>query len=121
MSQKGYVNSLINRLDGDIRASLKPAFEHVQDNGQIGGIEHQQKAINFRWYRLDGVTSATADEEFTMLHGLSVAPFHCLPMVPVTSSGGQLVRLKVTRAADATRLYFSSPDTSATFSVLVEV
>jgi hypothetical protein len=108
-------------LEDAVRISIKYAFEHVIDNGQIGGIEAGQKAINFRWYRLDGVTSTTANEEFSMVHGLGVVPFHVLPLVPLGSSGGQLVRLKVTRPADAIRLYLSSPDTAASFTILVEV
>ena len=121
MSSKGYVDSLINRLEERVRASLKYAFEHVIDNGQIGGIEHQEKAINFRWYRLDGTTSSAANTEFSIAHGLGVAPFHLMPLVPLTSSGAQLVRLKVSRPSDASRVYLSSPDTGASFSVLVEV
>lgn len=121
MANKGYVESLINRLDEKIRAALTPAFQHILDNGQIGGIEHGKKALNFRWYRLDAVTSSVANAEFSIAHGLGVAPFHLLPFVPVTSSGASLARLKVTRPADASRLYLSSPDTSASISVLVEV
>lgn len=121
MSQKGYVASLINRLETATRSTLLPAFDHIIDNGQIGGIEHGKKAINFRWYRLDGLTHATPGAEFTMAHGLGVTPLHLFPFVPLTSSGAQLVRLTVTRPADETRLYLSSPDTSASFSILVEV
>lgn len=121
MASKGYVESLINRLDQTVRTSLKYAFEHVLDQGQIGGIGHQEKAINFRWYRLDGTTSSNANEEFSIVHGLGLAPFHLLPLVPLTSSGTQLVRLRVTRAADASRIYLSSPDTGAAFTILAEV
>jgi hypothetical protein len=121
MASKGYVESLLNRLPDTVRQALKPAFDHILDNGQIGGIEHGKKAINFRWYRLDGTTSSNANQEFSIVHGLGVAPFHLLPMVPMTSSGSQLVRLRVTRTSDASRVYLSSPDTNAAFSVLVEV
>ena len=120
MASKGYVESLINRLDATTRVSLKAAFEHVLDTLQIGGIEHQEKAINFRMIRLDSTTAATANEEFSILHGLGTTPLHLLPLVPVSSSGAQLVRLKTSRAADASRIYLQSPDTGAPFSVLVE-
>jgi hypothetical protein len=118
VASKGYVQSLINRLDDKIRVSLNYVFDHVLDNGQIGAVEHGKKAINFRWYRLDATTSTAANTEFSIMHGLGVAPFHVLPL---TSSGVQMVRLRVTRAADASRLYLSSPDTNAAISVLVEV
>jgi hypothetical protein len=121
VASKGYVQSLINRLDDKVRVSLNYVFDHVLDNGQIGPIEHGKKAINFRFYRLDATTSTAANTEFSIIHGLGVAPFHVLPLLPLTSSGVQMVRLKVTRAADASRLYLSSPDTNAAISVLVEV
>ena len=121
MSSKGYVESLINRLDDQIRVAIRYAFQHVMDNGQIGGIEHQEKAVNFRWYRLDGTTSSVANQEFSIAHGLGVTPYHVLPFIPLNSTGSEMVALRVTRKADASRLYLSSPDTSAAISILVEV
>jgi hypothetical protein len=121
MADKGYVTSLLNKLDPSIRQVLNLAFEHVIDNLQFGGISHQDKARNFRFYRLDGVTSSVANQEFTIMHGLGQTPLAVVGQyLPLDSTGGQIVRLNVTRVADGSRLYLSSPDTGAAFSVLVE-
>jgi hypothetical protein len=121
MASKGYVEAQLNRLETKVRSVLIQVFTHVLDNLQIGGVSHQEKAANFRWIRIDSTTSSTANDEFTVVHGAGQKPLYVLPFMPLDSSGAWLPRLKVTRAADASRLYFSSPDTNAPFSVLMEI
>jgi hypothetical protein len=121
MASKGYVESQLNRLDSKVKNVLTQVFAHVLDTYQIGGLSHQEKAINFKWIRLDSTTASVANEEFTIQHGAGQMPLYLLPLVPLDSSGTWLPRLKVTRAADASRIYLSSPDTGAPFSVLMEI
>lgn len=121
MASKGYVEAQLNRLEVRIKGVLVEVFRHVLDNLQIGGVSHQEKAINFRWVRLDSVTSTTANEEFSIQHGAGVKPLYVLPLLPIDSSGSWFPRLKVTRAADVSRVYLSSPDTNAAFSILMEI
>lgn len=121
MASKAYVESLLNRLKSDVRLVITQAFTHVLDNLQIGGVAHQEKAVNFRWIRLDGTTSTTANAEFSIVHGAGQTPLYVLPFAPLDSTGSWITRLKVTRVADANRIYLSSPDTNAAFSVLVEI
>lgn len=121
MASKGYVESQLNRLDTKIRNVFTQVFTHVLDTYQIGGIAHQEKALNFRWVRLDSTTATTANEEFTVAHGAGQMPLYLIPLVPLDSSGVWLPRLKVTRPADASRLYLSSPDTNVQFTVLMEI
>jgi hypothetical protein len=121
MASKGYVESQLNRLDAKIRNVFTQVFTHVLDNLQIGGISHQEKAINFRWIRVDSTTATTANEEFSIQHGGGQTPLYLIPLLPLDSSGGWCPRLKVTRAADASRVYLSSPDTNARFSMLMEI
>lgn len=122
MADQGYIDSLLNRLDAKVRQSMSLAFRHVVDGGiRIGGVDHQERARNLAWIRLDGQTSSTANAEFSIQHGLGQIPTAIVSQyVPLNSTGSQVVRLKVTRMADASRLYLSSPDTGASFSVLVE-
>lgn len=122
MASLGYIESLLNSLDAKIKLAINKAFEHaVKSPGyQIGGIAHQEKAQNFKWIRLDSVTSSVANQEFTIAHGIGSMPIYAIPLVPLESSGVWLPRLKVTRPADASRIYLSSPDTGAAFTVLVE-
>ena len=121
MASIGYVKSLLNQLDSKSRQVLGQVFDHVLETMQIGGTEHQEKSANFRWIRLDSTTSSTANDEFTIQHGAGQIPLYVLPLVPLDSSGTWLPRLKVTRAADASRIYLSSPDTNAPFSILMEL
>lgn len=121
MASKGYVESQLNRLESKTRNVLTQVFTHVLDTMQIGGLGHQEKAINFKWIRLDSTTAAVANEEFTIAHGAGQVPLYVIPLMPLDSSGAWLPRLKVTRAADASRIYLSSPDTGAPFTVLMEL
>lgn len=121
MASKGYVESHLNRLEAKLRNVFVQVFTHVLDQLQIGGVTHQEKSMNFRWIRLDSTTAAVANEEFSIVHGAGSKPLHFIPYVPLESSGVWLPRLKVTRPADANRVYLSSPDTSAAFSVLLEM
>lgn len=121
MASKGFVEAQLNRLEAKLRNVLTQVFTHVLDNLQIGGVSHQEKAINFRWVRVDSTTATNANEEFTIQHGAGQTPLYLLPLVPLDSSGAQLTRLKVTRKADASRIYLSSPDTNVQFSALMEI
>jgi hypothetical protein len=121
MASKGYVESQLNRLEAKLRNVMVQVFTHVLDNLQIGGVAHQEKAINFRWIRLDSTTATTANEEFSIVHGAGQMPLYLIPLMPLDSSGAWVPRLKVTRAADASRIYLSSPDTNAQFTMLMEI
>jgi hypothetical protein len=96
-------------------------FTHVLDTYQIGGIGHQEKAQNFRWVRLDSTTATVANQEFSIPHGGGQMPLYVIPLLPLDSSGVWTPRLKVTRPADASRIYLSSPDTNVQFTVLMEI
>ena len=120
MASKGYTESLLNTLPDTVKKPIMLAFRHILDNLSIGGIGDMERATNFRWYRFDTTTSSVANTEFTIHHGQGAIPLVCWPILPLGSSGGQMVRLKATRAADAQRVYLSSPDTSAALSMLIE-
>jgi hypothetical protein len=122
MASIGYIESLLNALPDGVKGPVTQAFRHaVKDGFAIGGVGDMERAENFRWYRFDVRTSSVANTEFSVHHGLNQIPLSCWPILPLDSSGGQIVRLKVTRPADAQRVYLSSPDTGASLSVMVEV
>lgn len=121
MASEGYVLTLLNRLEAKLRLPLVEIFKHVLGTLQIGGLNHQEKAINFKWIRLDSTTATTPNEEFSIVHGAGQAPLYLIPFLPLNSSGAATPRLYVPRAADAARVYLSSPDTRAQFSVLMEL
>lgn len=121
MADPGYVNSLLNTLETSAKRTLTAAFTYVLGNLTFGPMDDaRRKATNFLLYRYDATTSSVVNQEFSIAHGLGRAPVNIIPVVRAQEIGSRLVRLEVTRAADAQRVYLSSPDTNAAFTVLLE-
>ena len=120
MALEGYVLSLLGGFPADAKKSLTEIFRYVLPNGRFGPASHQAKTESFQAVYVSSTTSATANEEFSVLHGLGRAPYLVVPTLPLDVVGGALVRLQVTRAADAARVYLRSPDTSAVVMLYLE-
>lgn len=118
MSQKGIIDLNINALDQSIRYPIRQCFYEVMDNFRIGT---GSKSENGRLFRFDSTTSGTANQEFTIAHGLGTAPGQLIPTLSLNEVGAQLPVLTVSRAADANFIYLKSPSTGVAFTVLVEV
>jgi hypothetical protein len=121
MASKGFVASLLNTLPAEIKRVLVPAFDHVLDNLRLGLRDATGRAENFQGYRFDLTTSSVAGTEVSVEHGLGQPPYMLIPILPLDSSGGQVVRLTCSRPADDRRFYVKSSDTGAPISVYVEV
>jgi len=115
---KGYVATLLNALDPDIKKVLIPVFDYVQDNWRLGDGD---KAANALWYRVSSTTHTTANTEFSIPHGLGVAPTTLIPVLDLTTPNAQLVPLTVSRTPDAQRVYLKSSSTGAYFVAYLEV
>jgi hypothetical protein len=120
MADPAYVQSLLGPLPVEQRSVWRRVWEYVLGNLHFGPVAHQTRLTNFQAYYLAGTTPAAANEEFTIAHGLGRAPYVLLPALALDAIGGQMVPLKVTRAADASRVYLSSPTTSAAIWIVVE-
>lgn len=120
MASLGYLESLLNALPDGTKTPVLSAVRELAKNLTIGLPDNTKKATNFKWIRFDTTTSGVANTEFSIHHGQGSSPLVCWPVLFLDSSGGQVVRLKVTRPADAQRIYLSSPDTNASVSVLAE-
>ena len=118
MADKGYLASLLNALDAEVRKTLKLAFDHTVDTFRLGGAD---KALNFSWFRFSSTTASVAGTEFSIAHGLTVIPSKLIPVLDLTVTGSQLVPLTVSRAPDARRVYLTSTSTSAAIVVYLEV
>lgn len=121
MASKGFVTSMLNSLEDGVKRILNPTFEYVMDNLRFGHPDVGARAENFQIFFFSGVTSSVANQEFSIEHGLNLTPQLLLPMMPLDVIGAQYVPLTVTRAADGRRVYLSSPTTSATVYVGLEV
>lgn len=117
MSSKGFVATLLNPLPADEKKVLVPAFDHVMDDAILGTAT---KAANFRWVRVTGTTPSVAFTEFSIAHGLGVAPTWIIPALDLSVINSQLVPLYVTRVPDAQRVYLGSSFTDAGFTVFLE-
>jgi len=118
MASKGYIEALLNPLPSDQRRVLLPAFEHVLDTWKLGTSD---KAANASWYKFTSTTAATANEEFSIEHGLNQIPTWVIPVLDLGYLNSQLVNLTVTKAPDVRRIYLSSPSTGAAFTIMLEI
>ena len=120
MAAIGYVKALLAGFPAEQKRALEQAFEEVLNNLRLGRPEHEERAENLQLYYYEGTTAAVANTEFTIAHGLGRAPYTLIPVLSLQDVNSQIVPLKVTRAADATRIYLSSSETNAVVKVAVE-
>lgn len=119
MARATYIETLFGSLDAPIRRALKQAFTYLLDNLRFGRPEHSGRAENLQAYFFSGTTPSTANEEFSIIHGLGRAPYLAIPVLPL-DAGATFVRLHVPRAPDGNRIYLTSPETNAPITILVE-
>lgn len=119
MANIGYVESILGPLPAPAKQPVSQAFEYVLGNLSFGAVEHQTRATNFQAYWLTSTTSPTANQEVSIAHGLGRAPSFAIPVLALNQVNSQTPVLSIPRAADASRVYFSSASTSVVFNVLV--
>ena len=119
MAIPGYIGTQLAGLGKEAQGILTRVFEYVLGNLKFGAPETGKRALNFQWYCLTATAPATPDTEFSILHGLSSAPYLVLPVldarVPASS-----VNVTVTKASDAKRIYLSCSIANAPITVYVE-
>ena len=89
---------------------------------RFGPVEHKQKAENMAGYTIVS-TTASDTNEFSIAHGLGRAPYRLMPSLDLNSSGMEMVQLRVSRPADASRIYLkatSSNSLNKVFSFYIE-
>jgi len=120
MATPGYIDSLIGGLEADLRVALKRIFDYVLRNLRFGPVVHQVRTENFQAYYYTATTPATANEEFSVAHGLGRVPYVLFPVLSLDSINQSIVPLTVSRAADASRFYLKSSSTSVAIAIMVE-
>lgn len=120
MSDLGYVNGLLAGLPQEQQAIWKQIFQHVLKQLRVGLPGHLKPAVNLAWVQVDGTTHATANTEFSIVHGLQEAPRVAFPCLDLTTANAQVVPLVTSRAADARRIYLTSSSTNAACTLFVE-
>jgi hypothetical protein len=86
-----------------------------------GPISHQAKAENFASYVVIS-TTASDTGEFTVAHGMGRAPYRAEQVLDLNSSGMEWVNLRVSRPADASRIYLKATagSTGKVFALQIE-
>lgn len=120
MATSAAVESLIGSLDAVTKKALKAIFDYVLKNLRVGRPGHQEPSENFQASFVEGTTASVANQEFSILHGRDSAPYLAIPVVDLGTIGSKVVDLTVTRAADGSRVYFSSSVTDAPIRLLLE-
>lgn len=120
MATIGFVEALLGGLEANTKRALVEVFRYVLPNQRLGPVEHQKKTESFQGYYLNSTTSSTANDEFSVVHGLGRTPYLAVPVLPLDQVGAKTVRLEVARAADGQRVYLKSPEASAPISLFVE-
>lgn len=113
----GYVGTLLNSLESNVKRVLIPAFDYVQDHWKLGPIEDGKRALNAQIYWFAATTSSAAGTEFSVRHNLGQIPSYLITGAPVNAADVQIVPLTVSRAADDRRVYLKSSSTSASIYV----
>lgn len=120
MATPGYIESLVGNLEAPLRAALVRVFDYVLRNLRLGPVANSTRSENLAAYYYTTTTPATANEEFSVAHGLGRVPYVLIPVLSLDSINQAIVPLTVSRAADASRFYLKSSSTSAAIAILVE-
>lgn len=119
MASASFISTRLGGLESAIRRVLDDIFTYILGNLRFGRPTADSRAENFQCYFLRATTPSTANQEFSIAHGLGRAPYLAIPVLPLEATE-QFVRLTVSKDPDASRVYLKSPDTSAPVTILIE-
>lgn len=120
MADVGAAKSYLGGLPQDQKLAFTNLLTYLLNNWRVGLPGHLKRAENLQWVQLDFTTSTTANQEFSIAHGLNIAPRVAFPCLDLTSSGTNLLTLKTTRPADSRRVYLSCGSTNVAGTLFVE-
>lgn len=121
MSSVGYLESLLNTLPQAVKAPMVNFTREAFKTLRFGAPETSAVAAeNFGGHLVPFTTSSSANGEVAVAHRLARIPRLAFQMLPLDTVNATAPVLTVTRAADATYLYVSSPTTDATGLLYVE-
>jgi hypothetical protein len=120
MANQGFIASLLSAFTGGERRSLTKAFEEVTKFTRFGVADKDTKSANLAGNFYEATTSTTSGNEIAIPHQLGIAPYLMIPVLPLTSSGFELVPLKTTQPADDQNIYLASSVTGAVIRMYVE-
>ena len=120
MADTATVQTYLNALDEATRRIFNTVFDYVLKDIRFGRATDGEVSKNFGGGFFKGTTPGTANQEFTILHTFGRKPYLGIPVLPFDQTGAKIVRLEITRPADASRVYLRSPDTDSSFFLYLE-
>lgn len=99
---------------------LKAAFKYILRDIRFGRVTVGKAATNMSGGFFSGMTPAIANQEFAVAHTFGTPPYLLLPVLPLDQVSASMVRLTVSRPADAQNVYLKSPDVSQSIFVYLE-
>ena len=123
MAAIGYLESLLNRLPVSVKAPLVQFAQEAFRNVRFGAPDASAVACeNMGGHLVPFTTSSTIDLEVAIAHqlGRDRTPRLAIPVLALDTVNSMIPALTVTRAADTTYLYLSSPNTGETVWLYVE-
>lgn len=120
MADFGNISTMLNSLDDSIKRVFVQVFQYLLKDIRFGRAVHGDPSQNFGGGFFSATTSAIADTEFSIVHTFGRKPYLVTQVLPLDQVGAKMVRLTVSRAADASRVYFKSPDVSAPIFLYIE-
>lgn len=120
MAQLGGIETDLGSLPSALQVAIKNMFRYVLKQWRFGRPEDGSASENFAAGFFAATTHATPGTEFSIEHGLNIAPYLAINVLDLQSVGYQTVPLEVTRVADKRRIYLKSTVASAPIVLFVE-
>lgn len=121
MADIGYVETLLAGVkDAETRRALSALFKYLLKDVRFGRAEDGEPSTNFGGGFFAGTTHATPNTAFSIEHSFGRPPYLLIPVLPLDSTGANIVPMQVEAVADSRKIYLSSSVASANFVVYLE-
>jgi hypothetical protein len=121
MADFGFVqNTLAGLTDSGPRKIFEAVFRYVLRDIRFGRGTSGEPSTNMGGGFFSGTTPSIANTEFSIVHTFGRTPYLVIPVLPLNQVNAKIVRLTLSKAADASRIYLKSPDTDAPVFLYLE-
>lgn len=121
MASTGYLLTFLNTLPNDVKRPLSALVQEAFKTLRFGAADEAAAACeNFGGHLVPVTTSATADQEVAVAHGLGRTPRLMFPVLAPNTVNATIPVIEVTKAADSVYFYVASATQSASFHMYLE-
>jgi hypothetical protein len=121
MADFGYVqNTLAGLSETGTRKILEAVLRYILKDIRFGRGTSGEPSQNMGGGFFSATTPTVPNTEFSIVHTFGRTPYLLIPVLPLNQVNAKIVRLQVSRAADASRIYLKSPDADAAIFVYLE-